>query len=51
MREASSRLEFERAAHLRDQIASLKSDKPATVMQPVKYPAGKKGRPRKASPQ
>ena len=48
MREASSRLEFERAAHLRDQIASLKNDKPATVMKPVKYPIGKKGRGRKA---
>ena len=48
MREASSRLEFERAAHLRDQIASLKNDKPATVMKPVKYPTGKKGRGRKS---
>ena len=47
MREASSRLEFERAAHLRDQIASLKNDKPATVMKPVKYPSGKKSRGRK----
>ncbi len=47
MREASSRLEFERAAHLRDQIASLKNDKQTTVMKPVKYPAGKKGRSRK----
>jgi excinuclease ABC subunit B len=48
MREASSRLEFERAAHLRDQIASLKDDKQTTVMKPVKYPSGKKGRGRKA---
>ena len=48
MREASSRLEFERAAHLRDQIASLKNDKPTHVMKPVKYPTGKKGRGRKA---
>ena len=47
MREASSRLEFERAAHLRDQIASLKSDRPAPEMKAVKYPAGKRGRPRK----
>jgi excinuclease ABC subunit B len=47
MREASSRLEFERAAHLRDQIASLKDDSPAPPMKPVKYPAGKKGRGRK----
>jgi excinuclease ABC subunit B len=47
MREASSRLEFERAAHLRDQIASLKSDRPAPEMKSVKYPAGKRGRPRK----
>jgi excinuclease ABC subunit B len=47
MREASSRLEFERAAHLRDQIASLKNASPATVTKPVKYPSGKKGRSRK----
>jgi excinuclease ABC subunit B len=47
MREASSRLEFERAAHLRDQIKSLKDDSPAPPMQPVKYPRGKKARSRK----
>ncbi len=47
MRDASSRLEFERAAHLRDQIKALKNDSPAPAMKPVKYPAGKKGRPRK----
>lgn len=47
MREASSRLEFEHAAHLRDQIAALKSDNPPPPMKQVKYPAGKKGRPRK----
>ena len=47
MREASSRLEFERAAHLRDQIAALKNDTPAPPMKSVKYPAGKKGRSRK----
>ncbi|MBC7979071.1 MAG: excinuclease ABC subunit UvrB [Armatimonadetes bacterium] len=42
MREASSRLEFERAAHLRDQIATLKNATP--VMPPqkaVKYGRGK----------
>jgi excinuclease ABC subunit B len=42
MRDASSKLEFERAAHLRDQIATLKSATP--VMPPqkkVKY-SGKK---------
>lgn len=47
MREASSRLEFERAAHLRDQIAALKADRPAPPRMAVKYPAGKKGRSRK----
>jgi excinuclease ABC subunit B len=47
MREASSRLEFERAAHLRDQIKSLKDDSPAPPMKPVKYPSGKKARSRK----
>jgi excinuclease ABC subunit B len=41
MREASSRLEFERAAHLRDQIAALKNGKePARPMTPVKYGKG-----------
>ncbi len=43
MREASSRLEFERAAHLRDQIAALKNGR--TVGQPptaVKYPKGRR---------
>ena len=47
MREASSRLEFERAAHLRDQISALKEDRPAPPRVAVKYPAGKKGRSRK----
>ena len=47
MREASSRLEFERAAHLRDQIAALKSDGPAPAAKATKYPAGKRGRARK----
>jgi excinuclease ABC subunit B len=42
MREASSKLEFERAAHLRDQIASLKN--PASTKTPITYPKGKKGR-------
>ncbi len=50
MREASSRLEFERAAHLRDQIAALKNDTaPRSAGQPknIKYPTGRKGRPQK----
>jgi excinuclease ABC subunit B len=46
MREASSRLEFERAAHLRDQIASLKNNQAATATKAIKYPAGRKGRSR-----
>ena len=44
MREASSRLEFERAAHLRDQIASLKQPGAAAPSKPVKYPSGKSNR-------
>lgn len=48
MREASSRLEFERAAHLRDQITALKGDKPSLPTKPVKYPAAKRGRSRKS---
>lgn len=47
MQEASSRLEFERAAHLRDQITALKTTTPTQVTKPVKYPAGKKSRARK----
>ncbi len=50
MREASSRLEFERAAHLRDQISALKNDSaphPASQMKAVKYPSARKGRPKK----
>ncbi|MEI6605750.1 MAG: helicase-related protein, partial [Verrucomicrobiota bacterium] len=47
MREASSRLEFERAAHLRDQVRSLK-DNPAagisTPPAPSRYPTGPKRR-------
>ena len=42
MREASSRLEFERAAHLRDQIAALKNPAATPITKPVKYPAGNK---------
>ena len=48
MREAASRLEFERAAHLRDQIQALKNPAAPPVRKPVKYPAGKttrKGKP------
>jgi excinuclease ABC subunit B len=46
MREASSKLEFERAAHLRDQIAALKnqSTTPPTASKPTIYPKGKRGR-------
>jgi excinuclease ABC subunit B len=51
MREASSRLEFERAAHLRDQIAALKNDsaaRPAGQSATTRYPTPrKKGRARK----
>jgi excinuclease ABC subunit B len=49
MREASSRLEFERAAHLRDQITALKGTAPATVSKPVKYPTGKSARGKRVS--
>ena len=44
MREASSRLEFERAAHLRDQIIALKGDplRPAPAGKPTPYPKGKR---------
>ena len=41
MREASSRLEFERAAHLRDQIAALKTPAPPAIPgRAVRYPTG-----------
>ena len=43
MREASSRLEFERAAHLRDQISALKAGRPTATQSPTKkttYPKG-----------
>ena len=49
MREASSRLEFERAAHLRDQIAALKNPSAVPARKPVKYPAGKSSRNKRAS--
>ena len=42
MREASSRLEFERAAHLRDQIAVLNNPAAILSARPVRYP--KKGK-------
>ncbi|MEI6654615.1 MAG: excinuclease ABC subunit UvrB [Verrucomicrobiota bacterium] len=44
MREASSRLEFERAAHLRDQIRALKDHTaapPAAPLKPLRYPTGR----------
>ncbi len=47
MREASSRLEFERAAHLRDQIKVLKEVPAEPVRKAVTYPAGKRGRSKK----
>ncbi|MBC8125732.1 MAG: excinuclease ABC subunit UvrB [Gloeobacteraceae cyanobacterium ES-bin-144] len=50
MREASSRLEFERAAHLRDQIAALKSPAAHTPGNPVKYPARKQSGSPRVSP-
>ncbi|MES2995922.1 MAG: excinuclease ABC subunit UvrB [Verrucomicrobiota bacterium] len=37
MREAATRLEYERAAHLRDQINALKSDSPPPRQIPAKY--------------
>ena len=42
MQEASSRLEFERAAHLRDQIAALKNPGEPIATRPVRYARGKK---------
>ena len=47
MREASSRLEFERAAHLRDQIAALKKPTTRPPAQPANYRPGKNTRARK----
>ncbi|MEN9974942.1 MAG: hypothetical protein RLZZ282_948 [Verrucomicrobiota bacterium] len=41
MQEASSRLEFERAAHLRDQIAALKNPGEPMATRPVRYGRGK----------
>jgi excinuclease ABC subunit B len=49
MREASSRLEFERAAHLPDQITALKEPATAAITRPVKYPAGKSARGKRVS--
>ncbi len=49
MREASSRLEFERAAHLRDQIAALKNPVALPERKPVTYPAAPRGRKGKSS--
>jgi excinuclease ABC subunit B len=43
MREASARLEFERAAHLRDQIAALKQTPMAEPAAKVRYPGRKRG--------
>jgi excinuclease ABC subunit B len=45
MRETSSKLEFERAAHLRDQIAILKNSAQTTSPQKkITYPKKKKGK-------
>jgi excinuclease ABC subunit B len=49
MREVSSRLEFERAAHLRDQIAALKQPAAGQPAKPVTYPAGKSRRTKRVS--
>jgi excinuclease ABC subunit B len=44
MREAAARLEFERAAHIRDQIAALKGDgEQVPSPKPVNYPKGRRG--------
>ncbi len=42
MRDAAAKLEFERAAHIRDQITQLKQGTPETESKPVKYPKGKR---------
>ena len=47
MREASSRLEFELAGHLRDQIITLKSTPAEHTRLPTKYPSAKRGGSRK----
>ncbi|MEO8615835.1 MAG: excinuclease ABC subunit UvrB [Luteolibacter sp.] len=47
MRDASSRLEFELAGHLRDQIITLKSTTGEHTRVPTKYPSAKKGGGRK----
>jgi len=48
MRAASARLEFERAAHLRDQIAALKQPADAAAPRKTEYPkaVGKRGKRR-----
>jgi len=48
MREASSRLEFERAAHLRDQIQALKNPPVPPTTNPATYQAAKPARGRRA---
>ena len=47
MREASVKLEFERAAHLRDQIRALQGDAAPATRTPVSYPKPKRGGRRK----
>ncbi|MGD7651999.1 MAG: UvrB/UvrC motif-containing protein, partial [Verrucomicrobiales bacterium] len=42
MRDAAAKLEFERAAHIRDQITQLKQGTPETESKPVKYPKGQR---------
>jgi excinuclease ABC subunit B len=49
MREASARLEFERAAHLRDQIATLKNPPLNPAPKAAAYPAGKTRRTKRTS--
>jgi excinuclease ABC subunit B len=49
MREASSRLEFERAAHLRDQIRALKNPAASTPAKAVRYAGGKSPRQARVS--
>jgi excinuclease ABC subunit B len=47
MRDAAARLEFERAAHIRDQIVALKEGRMPempTAKTPVKYPKGRRGK-------
>jgi excinuclease ABC subunit B len=46
MRDAAARLEFERAAHIRDQIVALKEGRMPEMptKTPVKYPKGRRGK-------